>query len=520
LKKEDHVLVTGNSVVLLNLPPSVDFSYTNKGAIYPGVAIILLGTLLKKAGYDVTIIDGAYDENYLTELETCLRERNVLFVGMSVMTMQIPLALQASKVAKECNENIPVVWGGPHPTLFPEQTVNNENVDIVAINEGTVTVIALAQYLQQKQDLSTIDGIGYKTGDSISITPLGSLDDIKEQPFLDFSLIDTDRYLHSNAQSVYGREFPDFKDRIRVMPILTGLGCPYKCEFCINPILKRRYRFRSAESIVSEIKILMEKYDVNTFFFLDEDFFVNKKRALDFITLVQEAGLHFNWRMWSRVDHFKPDYINKGLIKKLTDIGYGSIPMGAESGNQEILNDLKKGITLDQIKNSLNILTGTKIVPRYSFMVGLENENLQQIKNTYKFCMDMTRINARVDIAGPFIFRLYPGSPIFNRLMEKYNIKIPDSLDAWIEHLKSESSYMAMPWTPRQFQKILRFLDFYSTYALSSHMKWSWRLDRMIDYVWHKLSRFRLKHFFFSFPFEYWTDFALQKVYHSMKGRG
>jgi radical SAM superfamily enzyme YgiQ (UPF0313 family) len=440
---------------------------------------------------------------------------------MTVMTTQVPLALKASIMVKKCDASIPVVWGGAHPTLFPQQTVSNENVDIVAINEGTSTAISLARCLQNNGDLSTVNGIAYKKNDhSIHMTMPAPLDNIKELPHLNFSLIEADNYLHSKAQSVYAREFPGFNDKIKVMPILTGLGCPYKCEFCINPILKRRYRFRSAASIISEIKRLTNKYDTNTFLFLDEDFFVNKKRVLEFIALAEEENLHFNWRMWVRVDHFKPDYMNRDLIRRLTKIGFGSMPMGAESGNQQILNHLKKGITLDQIKNSLHVLTGTKVTPRYSFMVGLENENLEQIKNTYRFCMDMTQINPEVDIAGPFVFRLYPGSPIFNRLVQEYNLKIPDSLDVWVEHLRNESTFTAMPWTPKQFQKSAMFLDFYSSYALSDHTKWRWQPEWILDLVWHKLSRLRLKHFFFFFPFEYWANSALNKVYHSIKGRG
>ena len=187
--------------------------------------------------------------------------------------------------------------------------------------------------------------------------------------------------------------------------------------------------------------------------------------------------------------------------------------MGGESASQEMLDCLKKNITPEQIMNSLNLLTGTTIFPRYSFMVGLENETMEQIRNTYKFCLDMTKINPKVDIAGPFTFRLYPGSAIYNRLVAKYDLNIPDSLDSWVEHLKKEISFTEIPWTPKQFQKNTKLLTFYSNYTLGCFRK-KIRHPMKIPYLFcRELARLRLKYFFFKFPLEYWLGPILWKIY-------
>ncbi len=507
-----------NKIVLLNFPPGMEFTYARRGAIYPSTAVMLLGTLLKESGYDVLIIDGAYDQDFREQLRSEVKAEEVLYVGMSVMTPQLPFAFEASKIVKGCHKNIPVVWGGAHPTLFPEQTVRDENVDVVAINEGTSTALNLAECFKGNSSLSAVNGIGYKDRDNqVVINPPGELDDIGRLPHLDFSLLNVSNYLDLRSDSVYTREFPGFSEKVRLMPILTGLGCPYKCTFCINPILKRRYRFRSAESIVAEIKHLQRNYDANSFLFLDEDFFINKRRVLELVSLIEKEGLHFNWRTWCRVDHFKEDYINPELISRLAGIGYGSMAMGAESANQEILDDLKKDITPEQIMNSLNLLTGTRIFPRYSFMVGLEDETLEQIQNTYRFCLAMKGINPVVDIAGPFIFRLYPGSAIYNRVTTKYDLKIPASLESWVEHLKKETSFSEMPWAPRKLQKNGRLLTFYSTYALGSYPQKVRHPGQVLDFLWCRLGRLRLKHFFLMLPFEYWAHHILLKIYHAVR---
>ena len=494
-------------IILLNLPPSVDYSYVTRGSIFPGTAILLIGTLLKKNGYDVKIIDGAYFDNYLEILKECLSEySNILYVGMSVMITQIPLALEASKLIKGYEKKIPIVWGGAHPSLYPEQTLRNDFIDIVVINEGAYASLELAEAYKGKLNFQDIKGIGYKNnGKELFFNAPRALERIDSLPHFDFSLIEISNYLNKNISSVYKREFPLFRDDIRLMPILTGLGCPYKCQFCINVIFKRRYRFRSAFSIVEEIKRLQLDYDANTFLFFDEDFFINKSRTYEFIAQVEKEGLKFNFRMWCRVDHFKDDYINSDMLKRLSDIGHGSLAMGAESSDPEILRQLKKDITPDQVKNSLMMISKyPAIFPRYSFMVGLENESIQKMKNTCRFCLDMKKIHKGVDIAGPFIFRLYPGSPIYERLVNQYNLEVPDSLESWSAYITREGYDEHMPWTPDEFQKNHTLLSFYSYYALISLTAAKNVPKRLVFWLLTCLSQFRLYHFLFYFPLEFW----------------
>ncbi len=485
-------------------------SYKNKGCIYPSTSILLIGSYLTKNGYKVRIIDGAYHEDYKEKLKSALHEMEgqILFVGMSVMVTQIPFALEAAKIVKGINADIPVVWGGPHPTLYPEETLRDDHVDIVVINEGTCTALNVARSLRDLSELGSVPGIGYKDAKkAMHFTLPSSLEDINDLPFFDFSLIQTELYLNPQTASVYKREFPHYKSELRIMPILAGLGCPYKCQFCINVILKRRYRHRSARDIVDEIKRLQTQYSANTFLFLDEDFFINKKRIIELVSICEAENLHFNFRTWCRVDHFKESYLNVDLLKRLSNVGHISLVMGGESASPEILIDLKKGITPEQIINSLKVITESdkKIFPRYSFVVGLENESMEQIRNTYRFCMKMQKINPAVDIAGPFIFRLYPGSPIFERITRDYKIKMPDSLESWAIHTSNAGSSEEMPWTPEEFQKNKDLIAFYSVYALSGPIRSSpHSIKSIAKIILIFFSKFRIRHLFFTFPFEYW----------------
>lgn len=501
-------IVMKDLVILLNLLPDVSSTYVGKGGIYPATAVLLIGAMLKKHGYDVKIIDGAYDERYLDALERAVREfgPRIAYVGMSVMVTQIPLALGASRKVKAVDRAIPVVWGGPHPTLYPQQTLRNENVDVVAINEGTWTALYLAEHFNGKRDIKAIRGIGFKDEQGEPcLTEPGELESIDDLPHLDFSLINAQDYLQAGVNSVYKREFPHFSGDFRIMPILTGLGCPYQCQFCINVIFKRKYRFRPAASIIEEIKHLQREYGANTFLFFDEDFFISKQRVLELIALAEREGLKFNFRTWGRVDHFKESFISADILRQLSRIGDISIAMGGESASPQMLKAMKKGTTPEQILDSLAMITdtGVPIFPRYSFMVGLENETWEQIRTTYQFCLKMRDINPLADIAGPFFFRLYPGSPIFNRLTEKYKIRIPASLEEWAEKITVAGGFNEMPWTPGIFQRQRHLLEFYFNWAMVDADR-SWRgIRSVLKFLLKKISLVRMRHFCFIFPVEY-----------------
>lgn len=490
-------------IILVNFLPSVTSNYGDRGSIYPRTALMLIATMLQHAGFEVTLIDGGYHLDYLDRLEDALKRHKikVCYVGMSVMTTQVPLALRAAQRVKQISPTTPVVWGGVHPSLFPEQTLASQDLDIVVINEGAVTAVSLAQTMTADGPLSGVRGIGYKepAGEMVFTDP-ALPEDINDLPFLNFELIEIDNYLSQEHQSVYQREFPAFQGKVKVLPLLTGLGCPFKCQFCINCILKRHYRYRDAQSIFAEIKRLMAAYDVNSFLFLDEDFFVNKKRAFNLLELVEKEGLRFNWRFWCRVDHFKEDYINPAFVKRLLNIGEVSFVMGAESGNQRILDKLDKGITIQQTLDSLCTLSQFKAMARYSFIVANEDETMAEIRNTLRFCTKLKKMGKYVDIA-PFAFRLYPGSPIFDRLTASYNIKTPNKLEDWEEFIVKEEVYTELSWAPANFQKHCKAIQFYASWAFGYFGPVK-NFKDILKIILVKTARLRFRFFLFSFTFE------------------
>jgi len=251
------------------------------------------------------------------------------------------------------------------------------------------------------------------------------------------------------------------------MPILTGLGCCFRCAFCINVILGRKYRLRSSESITDEMVRLKSQYGANGFLFLDEDFCINRNRLTKFIDEVKEKDISFSGRIWTRVSYFRQDSFKK-QVADLEKIGIRSIAMGAESGSQRILDYIKKDIKLDDITLAAKELAGLNITPRFSFITGMEGEKKEETIATYKLCRELVEVNPRVDIAGPFVFRYYPGSPIFNEMINKYNIHIPKDIDEWKKVLNSDGSITidSEKWTWPGFSKYSESMhDYITTYV-------------------------------------------------------
>lgn len=448
-------------VILVNLPPSSNYGYENAGCIYPATGIMIIGTILKNSGFLVFIVDCTLDPAYEESVLAKISDRTA-FVGFSTMTSQMIMGYALAKKIKAKRPDLLIVFGGIHPTLFPEQTVRNPCIDIAVINEGTKTVLEIIDYIEGRLRLEQVKGISFCDREgNVRINPPQAMDDIPELPHFNFELLDTSRYL--NAMSVYKREIaPDSDRHIKLMPILTGLGCCFRCTFCVNVILKRPYRIRSAKSILEEIKRLQSRYGANAFLFLDEDFCINRKRLVEFIQLVKDEGIKFSARIWARVSYFKHEWF-KNLIPEMEKIGISSIAMGAESGSQRMLDYISKDIKLDDIICAAKELSKVNITPRFSFIAGIAGEKKEETIATYKLCGELLRMNPRTDIAGPFTFRYYPGSPIFNRMIEEYNIKLPQSIEDWNGSLNNDGSLIVdvKRWTWPGFSKYTEIMYTY-----------------------------------------------------------
>jgi len=350
------------------------------------------------------------------------------------MTVQVPNALEISDFIKENDPSIPVIWGGVHPFLFQESTVRDESVDIVVVGEGEHTMLELVKYFEDGTSLNDIDGIAYMNTDKEFIQT-------KPRKFMNMD----------ELKSIKWDLLPKVTLRSQIrngtLFIHTSRGCPHRCTFCINVAQRNLYRVRSAEKVLHDLEGI-EEMGIKEFRIRDECFFVNAKRVEKIMDGIIERGMNFNWRTTIRADYFKPNHINNRIMKKVKKAGCTYLQFGAESGSERILEMLKKDITVKELLNSARICNKFKIIPYYSFMIGLPTETKEDVLKTIKLIDDIKRLCPKAGITGIQVYRPHPGGELYEQAL-RLGWDEPKTLRGWTKRVGRESVFNTawdLPW--------------------------------------------------------------------------
>ena len=443
---------------------------------------LCLGTYLENKGVKVKVIDCQIErvEDYLEEIKD-----NALFVGLSVMTVQLRDAIRISKLIKN-NSTVSVVWGGNHPTLFPKQCLSEDYVDYVIQEEGERALLCFA-----------------RTG---RIPEQNELIDVNELHPLKWELLNIPKYIrpHRLARRKSGN---------RHLRVHGGRGCTFDCNFCINQTLSRRcWRGVSAKNIFREIKYLNEKHGIDSVMIQDENFFCDKKRLKEFCELMirNKMSKKVRWSANSRVTYLRRDFMSDELWKLVENSGCFHISFGIESGSQRVLDEvINKGITLEDSRNAVLRLKSTKIIPWLSFLIGMPNESEEEIKATMKFREELGRLNPNSYLNTPQIYRPYPGCKMYNEAV-KLGFRPPKNNKEWLKFLYEGGlvSVDCLPWVKNK--KLVVNL---SEYGLITNICPGTKLEQAFGLVFRKLAGWRLRHNFFWLPIDKWLYFKLSKMY-------
>ncbi len=396
------------------------------------LGLMAIGTLIKKQGYDVELIDFLVEDDPQKILKAALDE-TVLCVGISAMTPQIANALEIGQFVRDYNKNIPIVWGGIHSTLFPDQTIEHDLVDYIVKGEGEISFPKLLKFFNKENDLDNVPGLVYKKDNKIFKNPEGSLIDLNDLPMLDYSLLSPKTI---NFNSVI---------------LNTSRGCPFRCTFCVNIALhNRNWRFQNADKVLDELDYLINNLGYKKLKFQEDNFFVNKQRVIDIMDGIKERGLKFNWLGNCRVDFFREGYIDDKFLEQLKASGCYKLMFGAESGSQRILDFLKKGIKVEQIVKAAEMCQKHGIRSNFSFMCALPGETKKERIKTLKLIDKLIAIGNLVEIISPQPYRPYPGD-VLARQCEDLGFHFPKKLEDWpvvvAKSLDSSSSNLEdFPW--------------------------------------------------------------------------
>lgn len=493
-------VVTNNltpRVVLVNPPADYDRETYKKFDISMASGIpfglLLLATVLKCEGFSVRLIDGQVCD-YLAEVERELQAPGILCVGISVMTSQLENASQLSLLVKEKNPTMPVVWGGFHPSILPDEVIALPFVDYVVMGEADVALPELCRYLRGRGELSDVGNLIYNMGDGVRKNKMLPLSGFESLPDLDWEILD-DLECYIKKKNVIG-------EPTRMLSLLAGLGCNFACAFCHNAIYKKRHRTNPALRLVSEMNRLHERYEVTEFGLADENFFGDKERLLDFLALLEHNQYRFLWSSTLRASYASENYLNRSMLARISQAGGYYFGVGAESGSDFVLKKLHKGITPSHV---LTLAAWTRDIPMtltYSFIAGIPGETCRMTLETFRLIEEIKRINPNSLIIGPQVFRPYPGSPLTAEVMEALRQRYPDGHPENIMR-KMLSRFRkideeAIPWHAEPFRFKYMLLSFY---VLQLKKNKGPLLNAIVTFA-QILSRLRLNTGWYSYFFE------------------
>jgi len=449
------------------------------------VGLLSIGTYLDSKGVDVKIIDGARQKDYLDIIRAEIGGCDC--VGIAVMTTQISHALEISRFIRELNPKCQIIWGGSHPTFFIKETIANDLVDVVCYGEGEITMYELVL----GKELSEINGIAYKKENEIVINPSRALHNPQEMPLFNWDLVPR-----------------EILEKLYLVPSLTSRGCPHQCTFCLNAILKNRWRMRTAEQVLGDLDIIAKRdyFKGKKLRFWDENFFVNIERAKKVIDGMIEREMNIPWETTVRADYIRDGAVDDEFLVKLKKSGCYLLSFGAESGSPMILEKIKKEITPEQILCSAKGCLKHGIIPQYSFMIGLPGETKEDMFKTIELIDQLTKLSDKVQILGPQAFRPYPGSTLYQECVEA-GWKAPQTMEEWAHLVENELSYLTVqnfPWV--KHKDLVESMEAYVRFgamSIKSAMGSSVGANKLIKLIFVLICQLRWKLKFFNFPIEF-----------------
>ena len=388
-------------------------NYRNERDMYPPFGIMYVADALMQIGFKVRLFHETHDyvEAFVREVE---RERP-LFVGLSTITgPQLKPVIETSKQLKALARSVPVVWGGVHATIMPEDCLKEDYVDFVVVNEGEETIQEFARMVagETPVNFASVKGLAWKDHGR----PVLNL----ERPFIQdldrfrprWELIPVERYLIQSGP--YDR----------ALPVYISRGCPFRCGFCYNEVvMKRTWRQHSDEFVLEQLQWLKDNYRINAVDYADDYLF---GRIKPMQRLVEKVGMP--WSGQVRVQLLKPEF-----VQWMRDTGCQWVNIGAESGSQAVLDSMHKDQKAEQIEWGVRNLA--EIVPEVeanlSFIVGLPEETDADRQITFDLIGRLCEINpkARCSVC---VYMPYPGTPLWPEALAR-GFVVPASQDGWCD---------------------------------------------------------------------------------------
>ncbi len=308
-----------------------------------------LAAVAREKGYEVHVLDPYFEKITRSKYLEYLKEHEFDVVGCTIYTLTFNLAKAFFKYTRSILPKTCLLAGGPHPTCLPLETLEQiKELDAVAIGEGELTFLEILARLSQEKDFDSVNGTAYRRHNDNQIimnNPRDLISELDLLPMPAYDLFPIDKYILP----------PNLVKRYPTVAIQVTRGCPYKCGFCqFNLALGKKYRHRSPESIIEELKYLKSHYRIRGVIFRDSSLTIDLQFLKALCHSLIENRLNLKWMCYSRTDAIARQY--KQLLPLMKEAGCWQIGYGCESANQRSLDMLNKGIT---VKDNITAVTET-----------------------------------------------------------------------------------------------------------------------------------------------------------------
>lgn len=382
-------------VILIN-PPYSNIIYKNAKIkvgvpVNPLLNLALLARPVIEAGYKVKILDLNVGDNSDSLLKDEINRENPRFVGITFTTPLYSEARRLAGIIKETKPDVILIAGGAHATTFPREILQGSVFDMVAVGEADF----IMRDLLTNDDWASIKGLVFKEDGAIIDTGRADyIDDLDELPLPAWHLYDLNKYNKLSLSNI--KSPPGYLE--------TSRGCPWGCVFCNKNIQGRKFRLKSAKRVVDEIEYML-KVGFKEINILDDTFSTDINRAKAICDEIINKGLKFPWHPLNGV---RVDCVDRELFVKMRKSGCYKVSFGIESGNQDVLDKIDKGIKLQQVRDAVRWAREIGFETFGYFMIALPGDTEETIEDTIRFAkklkLDMAKFNITIPLPGTKMF--------------------------------------------------------------------------------------------------------------------
>tara|TARA_Y100000031_G_C8249639_1_gene399876 strand:- start:1240 stop:2691 length:1452 start_codon:yes stop_codon:yes gene_type:complete len=401
-------------------------------ATYPHVGIAYLAGALNLRSIEVRIFDMRLDTE--SDLIDIIRSFQPDLVGVTAFSQGYQYAYEIIEITKSLG-NYPVVIGGPHVSAILGKVLDDTKADFAVKQEGEETCLELLNAIKKgKESFRDINGLIWRNGKKIvenpNRPPLLNLDDL---PFPAYDSFELERYVWWD---------------LKRLPILTSRGCPYSCIYCsIKLSLGSQFRARSPDNVVEEIEYWYKK-GWTTFSINDDCFNLDMNRAKKICDLILERKLKINFSLYNGI---RADRVDEDLLYKMKQSGCVMVQYGLESGNDQVLKMIKKGITVKKVVDAVNLTNKVGLNNVVNFIIGHPSE-------TYEKAMDSLRLAQDIPSSYVCVYNLvpYPGTDLFEWIKNNGTFNYP--LEEYLKNVsygEKTPIFETKDFSTKERQKIL-----------------------------------------------------------------